>query len=249
MPDLTLAALAFAGFALALGGFAKGVLGVGLPMVALPLMSSVMPIKEAVALLYFPILATNFYQAFAGGHFRMAVARFWPLLTFLCLFVWVGTFALVRLDTTIVSIVLGLGIAVFAVLSLARPSFVIGPRWERPLGLVAGGAGGFFGGLALIGGPPVIMYFVALNLKKEEFISCIALVYLLTLVPAGFSFVSFGVLEGRHVIPGITTIAPVVAGMLVGQWLRARINQERFRKILLLSMVVIGLNLIRRGLF
>ncbi|MFM2130663.1 MAG: hypothetical protein RL477_2209 [Pseudomonadota bacterium] len=249
MPELSVTVLAVAAFALALGGFAKGVTGVGLPMVALPLMSSVIPIKEAVALLYFPILATNFYQAFAGGHFRMALARFWPLLLFLCLFVWIGTWSLVKFDAAIVSMILGLAIAVFAALSLARPSFVIGPRWERPIGVVAGAAGGFFGGLALIGGPPVIMYYVALNLKKEEFISCIALVYLLTLVPAGFSFVSFGVLELRHVVPGLATIVPVVAGLFIGQWLRKRIDQDLFRKILLVSMVVIGLNLIRRGLF
>ncbi len=249
MSDFTTTTLAVAALALALGGFSKGVLGVGLPMVALPIMSSVIPIRDAVAMLYFPILATNFYQAVAGGHLKMALKRFWLLLTVLCLFVWVGTFSLVRLDTAMVSVVLGLAIAVFAAASLARPSFVIGPRWERPLGVLAGAAGGFFGGLALIGGPPVIMYYVALKLKKEEFIGCIGLVYLLTLVPAGFSFVSFGVLEWRHVVPGLLTLAPVMVGLVVGQWLRGKIDQDLFRKILLVTMVVIGLNLIRRGIF
>lgn len=249
LSGLGAAALGLGLAALVLGGFAKGVLGVGLPMVALPLLSTFMPIRDAVAVLYFPILATNVYQLVQGGYMMVALRRFWPLLLVLCLCVWLGAASLVALDARVISVLLGIAVALFAALSLVRPSFRIGPRWELPLGLLAGAAGGFFGGLALIGGPPVIMYFVALHLKKDAFIGCISLVYLLTLVPAGFSYVALGVLETGHILPGLATFVPVFAGLAAGQWLRGRIDQDRFRKILLGAMIVIGLNLVRRGLF
>ncbi len=249
LPGLTVAGLAVAAAALALGGFAKGVLGVGLPMVALPLLSTLMPIRDAVAVLYLPILATNLYQLAQGGYMMVALRRFWPLLLTLCLFVGIGAASLVALDARTVSVLLGVAVAVFAALSLARPSFRLPPRLERPAGIAAGAAGGFFGGLALIGGPSVIMYFVALHLKKDEFIGCISLVYVLTLVPAGLSYLALGVLETRHVAPGLATFLPVFAGLAAGQWLRGRIDQDTFRKVLLGAMVVIGLNLVRRGLF
>lgn len=249
LPDLALSSLAIAILALMLGGFAKGVLGVGLPMVAMPIMSTVMPIRDAVAILYFPILATNLYQLIQGGYMKSAFKRFWPLLVMLCLFVWVGAASLVHLDASVISVMLGIAVAAFALMSLLKPSFRIAPRWERPAGLLAGGAGGFFGGLALIGGPPVIMYYVALHLKKDEFIGSISLVYLLTLIPAGISFVTLGVLQTQHVAPGLATFVPVFAGLAVGQWLRGRIDHETFRKVLLGAMVIIGLNLVRRGLF
>lgn len=247
--DLAATSLALAVPALMLGGFAKGVLGVGLPMVALPLMSTVMPIRDAVAILYFPILATNAFQLIQGGYMVSAFKRFWPLLLTLSIFVCIGAASLVSLDVRSISILLGVAVAVFALMSLLKPSFRIPARWETPAGVLAGGAGGFFGGLALIGGPPVIMYYVALHLKKDEFIGSISLVYLLTLVPAGISFVALGVLETRHVAPGLATFVPVFAGLAIGQWLRSRIDHETFRKVLLGAMVVIGLNLVRRGLF
>jgi hypothetical protein len=75
------------------------------------------------------------------------------------------------------------------------------------------------------------------------------LFYLAMLIPAGFTLTGLGVLETRHVVPGLLSLAPVFAGLAIGQWLRARIDQDLFRKVLLGSMVLIGLNLIRRGLF
>jgi hypothetical protein len=138
---------------------------------------------------------------------------------------------------------------VFAFAALVQPQLRIPGRLERPLSLLAGAIGGFFGGMALIGGPPVIMLLVALHLKKDEFIGTMGLVYLTMLIPAGFSLAALGVLETRHVAPGLVSIVPVVAALALGQWVRARIDQDRFRKILLVAMVLIGLNLIRRGLF
>lgn len=247
--DLTVTALVATVFALAFGGFSKGLLGVGLPMVTVPILTMFLPIRDVVAIMYFPILATNIWQALTGGYLVLALKRFWPLLLVLTILVWAGTLSLMSLDQDTVSIMLGLAVAIFAALSLANPTLRIPQRWERPLGVLAGGAAGFFGGLALIGGPPVIMYFVALHLKKEEFIGSIGLVYLLTLIPAGIAFVTLGVMETRHVLPGMATLIPVFAALAIGQWLRGRINQDLFRKLLLGSMVLIGLNLFQRGLF
>ena len=249
MPDLTLLALATAVFALALGGFAKGVLGVGLPMVATPILANFAPIPDVVAVLYFPILATNIWQAFAGGYLTVAFRRFWPMLTVMLATIWLGTLSLVSLRPSAISVLLGLAVAVFAFAALVQPQLRIPGRLERPLSLLAGAIGGFFGGMALIGGPPVIMLLVALHLKKDEFIGTMGLVYLTMLIPAGFSLAALGVLETRHVAPGLVSIVPVVAALALGQWVRARIDQDRFRKILLIAMVLIGLNLIRRGLF
>jgi len=247
--DLTLWTIVIAIGALAIGGLSKGVLGVGLPMVATPILSIFAPIPDVVAVTYFPILATNLYQALAGGHLTIMAKRFAPMMLVTVMATPVGTFSLVRLSPGTVSILLGLAVAFFAAASLARPTLRVNPRWERPISIAAGAIGGFFGGMVLIGGPAVIMLMVALHLKKEEFIGAMGLVYLSMLVPAGVSLVGFGVLRTEHVIPGLISLIPVVAALALGQWVRGRIDEDRFRKVLLVSMVVIGLNLIRRGIF
>lgn len=247
--DLTLWTIALAITALALGGLAKGVLGVGLPMVATPLLSTFAPVPDVVAVMFFSIFATNFYQAIAGGNLVVTARRFWPMLLIMLISVPIGTFSLVKLSPGTVSVLLGLAVTVFAAASLLNPTLRVSPRWERPMGVAAGAIGGFFGGMVLIGGPPVIMLMVALHLKKEEFIGAMGLVYLTMLVPAAVSLVGFGVLRTEHVIPGLVSLIPVGAALFLGQWVRGRIDENRFRKVLLVSMVVIGLNLVRRGIF
>lgn len=247
--DLTPWTIFIAVLVLVIGGVSKGLLGVGLPMVATPILSNFAPIPDVVAVMYFPVICTNLYQALAGGRFSSTIQRFWPMLLAMLASTPMGTYALGQLSTATVSVLLGLAVAVFAGTSLARPSLRVSPRWERPVSVAAGATGGFFGGLALIGGPPVIMMMVALHLKKEEFIGAIGLVYLTMLIPAGISLVSFRVLTTHHILPGLISLVPVGAALLFGQWVRGRIDEQRFRKVLLISMVVIGLNLIRRGLF
>ncbi len=179
----------------------------------------------------------------------MAMRRFWPMLAATMVAIPVGSFALVRLDAGTVSILMGCAVAAFAMASLLRPTMRIAPRFERPTSIAAGALGGFTGGMTLIGGPPVIMLLVALRLEKEEFIGIIGLVYLTQLIPAGFSLAGMGVLRAEHIVPGLAALIPVGAALLAGQWVRKRIDQERFRKVLLVSMVLIGLNLIRKALF
>ena len=102
--DLTLWTIALAVTALALGGLAKGILGVGLPMVATPILSTFAPVQDVVAVMFFSIFATNFYQAVAGGNLLVTVRRFWPMLMIMLVSVPLGTFSLVKLSPGTVSI-------------------------------------------------------------------------------------------------------------------------------------------------
>lgn len=247
--DLSVSTLIAAFAALALGGFSKGLLGVGLPMVATPIISAFAPVPDVVAVMYVPVVATNLYQAVAGGHLVRSIRRFWPMTLVMLLAVPLGTYSLTQLSVATVSVLLGLAIAVFALLSLFNPTLRIGERRERPWSLLAGAVGGYFGGMALIGGPPVIMLMVALHLKKDEFIGAIGLVYLCMLIPAGFSLVGMGVLRTEHIVPALAALIPVGIAVILGQWVRGKIDQNLFRKVLLVTMVLMGLNLIRKGLF
>ena len=77
----------------------------------------------------------------------------------------------------------------------------------------------------------------------------LALIYTVTLIPIGALYVGYGVLREEHAPLALLATLPVFLGMLLGQWVRGRIDQEPFRKVLLLVLVVIGLNLIRKAVF
>src|SRR3954454_302355 len=63
-----------------LAGFVKGVVGLGLPTVAVGLLGIVMAPREAAALLVLPSLVTNVWQLAAGPAIGPLVRRLWPML-------------------------------------------------------------------------------------------------------------------------------------------------------------------------
>ena len=241
--------LAAAALALLVGGLSKGVLGVGLPMIALPLLYTSVPIREAVAVMYGPVLVMNLWQTFQGGYFLVALRKFWPMMISVVLGTWLGAKTLVSIDSNVLQIVVGATVAVFSLINLLQPKLTVPERHALWLSVLVGITGGFFGGLTLFIGPAVIMFMVALRIPKEEFIGTIGLVYLLGVIPTGISYIVEGVIRSEHIVPTLVACVPVFVGMLIGQWVRHRINEDTFRKVLLIAMVIIGLNMVRQGLF
>ncbi|MCP6725802.1 sulfite exporter TauE/SafE family protein, partial [Klebsiella pneumoniae] len=80
---------AVAGLSFILAGFVKGILGQGLPTVAVGLLSLIMSPGEAAALIVIPALLTNIWQAWFGPSFVPLIRRLWPTL----LASFLGTFA------------------------------------------------------------------------------------------------------------------------------------------------------------
>src|SRR3546814_11061857 len=72
---LVLAALMFL-----LAGFVKGVIGMGLPTVAMGLLSLAMAPAQAAALMVAPSLVTNLWLMFAGPGLMPLLRRFWPMI-------------------------------------------------------------------------------------------------------------------------------------------------------------------------
>ena len=72
--------------------------------------------------------------------------------------------------------------------------------------------------------------------------------YLLGAIPLAFFYYQNGVLNGDRMWLSVAACVPAMAGILIGERLRRFINEELFRKLLLVAIFVAGLNMIRRGL-
>ena len=82
-----------------LAGAVKGVIGLGLPTIAVGLLSLAMPPAEAAAILIVPSIVTNLWQLFAGPSFAALALRLWPMMLGVCVGTWLGsTFGMVAAD-------------------------------------------------------------------------------------------------------------------------------------------------------
>ncbi len=248
MPDLDPLLLAWCALALFLGGAIKGTLGVGIPLVAVPLLALAMPVPFAVALMPVPILLANVWQAFYGGHFLGAVRRFWALILALVIGTVIGAQILASVDPRTLYAVVGGIVVVFSLTGYFQEALRLPPRGERALAPVVGTVSGLLGGLSTMFGPPLIMFLIALRLPKDEFVGAIAVLYLCGIVVFTLALGVLEVMGSRELLHSALASAPVFLGVLAGQLLRARLDQDIFRKGLLVTLLVTGAALVRRAI-
>src|SRR3954462_7525601 len=87
--------------ALLLSGVVKGILSVGLPLVGMPLLTLVVDVKTAVAILMIPLVLSNLIQAIEGRGTLAMIKRFWPLIIFLIGGTFAGTALFAALDRNV----------------------------------------------------------------------------------------------------------------------------------------------------
>jgi uncharacterized membrane protein YfcA len=241
-------ALLLIGIAYLLAGFSKGVVGFGVPLIAIPIAATVLPVPVAIGLTAAPILLSNFYQAFVGTQPLAAIRRFWLLIVTMLVGTTLGSQILTRVDQQTMSVVVGAVLVTFVAFQCLSIQPTISPRSEGMLNPLVGLASGLLGGTAGILGPPFVVYLVALRIPKDVFIGTIGLFYFVGIIPLYTTLAVTGVLaRDEFILSGLACI-PLFAGMFLGGWLRGRISQTIFQRALLIGILAIGINLIRRGL-
>ncbi|MEE8334431.1 MAG: sulfite exporter TauE/SafE family protein [Alphaproteobacteria bacterium] len=244
MDDFTLITVAGA---FLLGGLVKGVLGLGLPLTSVAVMSSVLDLRIAVPLVVIPITVTNFFQAIRGGNMRAILRRYWAMLTASAIGVWAGTYAFYRVDTSFLLIALGLVVCTYTLFNLfsvrIRLSEATIPIWSPVIGAFSGVLSGTTGSL----GVPIAIYLQALGLSKEMFVQAVGIQFLITGSMWMVALIEQGGLNLSNLPVSAMALIPAIAGMAAGAWLRQRMPEEQFRTALFVLLLLVGLNLIRKG--
>src|SRR5512142_862157 len=73
---MSLLQIAVIAMAFVVAGVAKGAIGMGMPPIAIGLMSFALPLESAIAIMVVPTMVTNVWQAVYGGGFRPLMRRF-----------------------------------------------------------------------------------------------------------------------------------------------------------------------------
>ena len=247
MAEFGVGIVAWCIFALFLAGIVKGILGIGIPVVSVSLLSLAITIPTAVTLLPIPMLLSNLWQSLASGQVGNTFRRFSPLIGALVIGTFVGARLLVDLDQRTLMGIVGAAVLVFA-LSAHFPRYMrLGRRGERWLGVPIGFFAGVLGGMTTFFGPPLIMFLFALNLGKDEFVGTISTIYLCASIPLAAALGMFGFMNLEGYLWSAAAAVPLLLGVSLGQWLRNRISQSAFRRGLLLLLFVVGVRLIYRA--
>jgi uncharacterized membrane protein YfcA len=133
---------------LIVAGPLKGIIGVGMPVVALPLLSLFIDIKSAVMLLSMPLIFSNVPQSLEGGKTGRCLMQLMPVILGMIPGLFLGVRVLLTLNGNVAEIIAGVVVMGVAGVTLLAPKLQLQSRLVLPTGITFGFFGGILGAIA-----------------------------------------------------------------------------------------------------
>ena len=231
-----------------IGGAIKGIIGLGLPVVALAFMAPVLGLEQAMGIMLVPCVLTNVWQAVTGPDFMGLLRRLWTFLVASLAGTWFGVSVLAKTGGGVLIGVLGLLLCAYSVMSVMRPQIPPpGPR-EKILSPIAGGLGGVMFGMAGMFIIPGILYLQALGLNRNALVQAMGMTFVTISSGLSFSFISHGLLSADTALLSACALVPTIIGLVLGQRVRHAVSEEQFRRAFFIGLFFFGLYMLVRTL-
>lgn len=230
------------------GGLLKGATGAGAPVLAVPALVMFFDVKTAVIILLLPNLFTNSWQAWTYRS-HLPRERFLTLLILGGIVgIAAGTWALTRLPSDILQVVVGGVVMLYIGFRLAHPHWLLGRTLGTAMSAPAGLVAGILQGASGISAPVSITFLNAMRLERVAFIPTISLLFLVFVmiqIPAlGFG----GLLTPELMLISALAAVPVWLAMPLGSRLARTISPQIFDRITLVLLAILSLKLVVDGL-
>jgi uncharacterized membrane protein YfcA len=246
MDTLSLAPMLFGIFLLA--GMVKGLLGLGLPTVAMGLLGLAMPPVQAAALLLVPSLVTNVWQLLAGPRFAALIRRLWPMMLAILVGTLAGSGIIAGAVASAASMGLGIALALYGLVGLLKPQIRIPPAVEPWAGPLVGAVTGLVTGATGVFVIPAVPYLGSLGLDRDDLVQALGLSFTVSTFALAAGLALHGALPLATSGTSLLAVLPALIGMWLGGWLRLRVRPETFRHAFFIGLLILGGKLIWRGL-
>jgi uncharacterized membrane protein YfcA len=229
-----------------LGAFVKSVTGMGYPLLAVPLLTLVLGIEDAVVIVAVPNLVANALLCWSARD-AAAETRDLPVLVATAMVgAIVGTSLLVALPEEPLLALLAVTIAAFVTTFLVRPELRLAPatthRWSPAVGAAAGVMQGALG----VSGPVVGAWMHGYRLSPRAYVYSVTLLFGTSgSVQIGMLLVA-GAVTGQRFVVSLLALIPVLAMLPVGAHLRDRLAGRGFDLAVLGVLVASGAALVVR---
>lgn len=213
--------------AITLAYFVKGVVGLGGPLLAIPVIASVTSVEHAVVVLLFANLVSNgwlLWEHRAGAAGTGAVMA--PFLVAGTAATVAGTWLLTEIDDRFLSILVAAVIVAYIARHLTSSEFHLSDTGARRLAVPMGLVGGTLTGATGTGGPLITTYLHAVRFSRASFVYTLSLTFQVLGLIQVVALVWFGAFNAARTAQALWAIVPVVLvtpiGIRIGRRLSAR---------------------------
>jgi uncharacterized membrane protein YfcA len=239
-------ALLVAGVAIALAYTIFGMTGFGSAIVAMPLLTQVMPLHRAVPIMLICDLVSGMLLG-ASSRSAVHMPELRRVVPWMLLGMLLGLGLLMSVPERPLLILLGSGVLVYSIWRLRASDIFrpLGPGWAIPLGIGGGGFTAMFG----TGGPLYTIYLAGRLQDRNELRATVGTLIMLTGLTRLVMFTATGLLLEPAVLALAVWLLPCgLAGLRTGTWLRHRIRPAHISRLLWTVLLVGSISLLARAL-
>jgi uncharacterized membrane protein YfcA len=246
-PDWTTDTFTLLIFAFFLGGIVKGVIGTGLPTIALALLTATIGIREGMAIILLPSILTNLQQGLLGGHLRSVLKRSWTFLLSTFATIWLGAALLASTDVTLLSGLLGAILLVYSAFGLRMKNLPHPGKMEPWMSPLFGAINGLLTGMTGSSVIPGVLYLQSLDIGRHMLVQTMGLLFLTSSTTLAFALQKHQLLTRELIVLSALAFIPAYIGMLIGVRIRNRISDTLFKQFFFIFMFLLGIYIVLRA--
>jgi len=245
---LEFAAVAAGALAILFGGLLKGVVGMGAPLFAIPVLAAIYGVPTALAVMTLPLIASNLWQMWT---YRTATEGRGALALMLAggvIGIAIGTALLGIVPEAWLATTLGVLLLVYLGVHMARPEFAVTPSAARRAALPVGVVTGMMQGAAGVSTPVSVTFIHSQRLPREAHLFAVSSMFTIMAVTQVVALSAVGIMDLRLAATSVAALAPILIGVWLGQILGEHVSRQVFERLTLVVLLLVALGLLARSL-
>ena len=231
----------FCAIVFAAAGIVKGVVGLGLPTLAMALLALTMTPARAAALLILPSLITNLWQMLPLRTLTALARRLAPMQGGVLVGTLGTSWLLGAPAGAWASLALGVALAAYGAWGLSGAQLPrVSPAVERWLGPLVGAATGGVTAATGVFVIPAVPYLQALGLQRDELVQGMGLSFTVSTIALAVGLSLNGQFPVAALGGSALMLVPALLGMQAGQWLRSSLSPQRFKQCFMAALMLLG---------
>lgn len=219
-------------------------MGMGLPLVSVPVLAGFVGVERAVLIMIIPSVVLNAYPAWThrdgAGELpeirRILIGALPGALTGAAILAWASD--------RILATTLAVWIFAYLLFRLAHPSFTLSKRFRQRWSPLVGAVAGALQASSGISAPIIAPYVNAIRLRPEGYIFAVCICFGSFAAAHLAVVLSAGILDLQTALEGLLAIVPAIIFIPVGQRARRFVSPAAFDTFIRIMLAIMGLRLI-----
>lgn len=226
------------------GALVKAVTGMGYPIIAVPLISLVLGIEEAVVIVALPNFGANAFLWWEARDAQGETRDLTALVAFGVVGAVIGTLVLVNVPEAPLLVGLAGMIVVFVVVFVRHPELEISHRTARRGAPIVGTVVGLAQGAVGVSGPVVATWIHGYRLPPRAYVRSVTLIFGVTGLTQIVVLVAQGAFTRDRLVMGVVAAIPVLIATPLGVRLRRALDGPTFARVVLVVLSLSAVSLL-----